>query len=319
MSGKRLLPIVLGVALFVLAPLAHGSGLAKRSNAQPLIALDGEVTGSYVLTSNGLEATLVNKSSQTFFYNAGKLADGRAVSGATFNGTPCTSSIPPGWSFDCGPYEFGPGQTAKLDVTVAGLNGLRESGAVPIPPALLAWFSNNKIDYCCMANIPPSTPPPPPPPPPPTTPGEPKPCDCSNIRAAVDPTLLSKKGVPARKHNFGISFSWTMTCTAGKGNCAGEIDILPVKVLAGKLPSQRGALKLSVEDLTISCAGVCGTSNKGKFQIQMRSPSTLNHLYGRAIAFQLELFCLVGGERVQKGTVPMKFQVDQKGKLTLAP
>jgi hypothetical protein len=142
---KRLLAGGFVLAVLAVVPFALGSGTAKQG---------AEVTGSYVLTSTGLEATLINNTSNLhFFYNAGKLADGRSVAGATFNGTPCQSTIPPGWSFDCGPYDFGPGQTAKIDVTVSGLSATNH-------PDLLTEYSADKATYPYMSNIPYQPPPP---------------------------------------------------------------------------------------------------------------------------------------------------------------
>jgi hypothetical protein len=155
-------------ALLVSVPLAHGAG-GPKAGAAPLAALDNEVTGTYVVTSTGLVATITNSGSQTFYYNAGRLSDGRPVNGATFDGVQCTSSIPPGYSFDCGPYQFAPGQTATLAVSVSGLQGLR-LGAAVVNPTLELAMSADRATYCCRSTIAQRMTTAPPPPPPPVVP-----------------------------------------------------------------------------------------------------------------------------------------------------
>ena len=169
MVGKRLFGMGFVLVVLVSAAFVEGSG------AKPLVAVDNEVTGFYDLTPTGITATIKNEGTQTFFYNAGRIADGRPVTSATFNGVPCTSSIPPGYSFDCGPYEFAPGQTATIEATVPGLHAFR--GAATAADDFEFLGSTDRMTYCCKSSIPrrPSTQPPPPPPPPTTPPPPPPP------------------------------------------------------------------------------------------------------------------------------------------------
>lgn len=143
-----------------------------------------------------------------------------------------------------------------------------------------------------------------------------KKCNCVALAVKVDPTLIKKKNVPADKQDFGVGFTWTMTCDAGQGGCKGRVDFLPPKILAGSLPKPPANFKLNIKRATVNCLGQCAKTQSGRFEIKMKSTDQLNVLFGRTLAFQLKLWCVsANGQLVSKGTRTIKVRVDQKGRL----
>lgn len=132
------------------------------------------------------------------------------------------------------------------------------------------------------------TPPPPPPPPPPP---KKKPCHCASVTVTIDPTLINKKKLRPDKHDFGVGFSWTLTCTAGDGGCTALIHFLPPEIKAGTLPKPKNGLHLALNRMGFSCNADCGKGRSGRFQIPMRSRHQLNQLFGRTLAFTLRTTC----------------------------
>ena len=140
-------------------------------------------------------------------------------------------------------------------------------------------------------------------------------CQCTKLTVKIDGNLLKKKALPPDKQDFGVGFTWTMTCNAGAGGCTGRVDFLPPKILAGSLPKPKGNLHLNITRKTISCAGPCNAATTGRFEIKMKSTAQLNQLFGRTMAYQVRLWCIVDGQPVSQGAVTIKVRVDQKGTL----
>jgi hypothetical protein len=148
--------------------------------------------------------------------------------------------------------------------------------------------------------------------PPPMTP---KKCKCTKMSVKLDPALLQEKRLPRAKQDFGVGFTWTMTCDAGTGGCQGRILFLPPEVLAGLLPEPRGNFRLNLRRATITCNGQCARTQPGRFEVKMRSSRQLNELFGRTLAFQVRLFCVADGQLVPKGTRTVRVRVDQTGRV----
>lgn len=146
------------------------------------------------------------------------------------------------------------------------------------------------------------------PPPPPK-------CQCTEMSVKLDPALLQKKRLARAKQDFGVGFTWTMTCDAGTGGCQGRVVFLPPQIRAGSLPKPKGNVKLNIQQATIACAGQCNQSRSGRFQIEMKSTRQLNELFGRSLAFRVRLFCIVDGKLVSKGIETVRVRVDQTGRL----
>jgi hypothetical protein len=136
-----------------------------------------------------------------------------------------------------------------------------------------------------------------------------KPCACMKLSVRLDPTLFSKRHLPADKQNFGVGFKWRMTCTQGKGGCKGELYFKPPEILAGSLPNIPG-LKLNIKRKTIVCRAKCKTSTTGTFEIKMTSPGQLNKLFGRTLAYSIITTC---GKT--KTTLAVRVFVDSTGRL----
>ena len=145
-------------------------------------------------------------------------------------------------------------------------------------------------------------------PPPPTE----KPCKCADLTVTVDGPLLTKKVLRPTKHDFGISFSWDMTCSEGKGGCKGVVQFQPPQILAGTLPKPSNALHLNVKTKTFICKADCGAGDTGSFEVKMLSRDQLKKLFGRKLAFSIKTIC-AGTVRTTKLSV----FVSQRGKLTL--
>jgi len=47
----------------------------------------------------------------------------------------------------------------------------------------------------------------------------------------------------------------------------------------------------------------------------MKSSRQLNQLFGRTLAFQVRLFCIVNGQAVPKGTRAVRVRIDRSGRL----
>jgi hypothetical protein len=154
------------------------------------------------------------------------------------------------------------------------------------------------------------TPPPPPPPPAPPPPTKVPPCKCAKLTVKLDPTLLNKKGLRPDKHDFGVGFTWFLTCTVGGGTCSATIHFLPPEILAGTLPKPKQNLLLNIKRTTVTCGSPCSKSTTGRFQIQMLSRSQLNVLFGRTLAYRLVLRC-----RNTIKTIKVNVLVDQHGVL----
>lgn len=146
-------------------------------------------------------------------------------------------------------------------------------------------------------------------------PPPPKKCRCTKLTAKIDPSLLQERRLAGAKQDFGIGFSWTMTCDAGAGGCRGRIDFLPPEVIAGSLPKPRGTFRLNIRRATIACVGQCNRTQPGRFEVKMRSSRQLNVLFGRTLAFRIRLFCIVDGQPVPAGQRTVRVRVDQTGRL----
>jgi hypothetical protein len=152
----------------------------------------------------------------------------------------------------------------------------------------------------------------------PDTPPPPDDCRCTNMSVSIDPTLLQKRRLPRAKQDFGVGFTWSMRCDAGTGGCRGRVDFLPPKILAGSLPPPKGNFRLNIKRASVNCVGQCAQTKVGRFEIKMRSSRQLNQLFGRTLAFQVRLFCIVDGQPVAKGTRTVRVRVDQTGRLRRA-
>jgi hypothetical protein len=144
-------------------------------------------------------------------------------------------------------------------------------------------------------------------------PVKPPPCKCAKLTIKLDPTLLNKKGLPADKHDFGVGFTWRMTCTAGSGGCKATILFRPPQVFAGSVPVPASNFHLNIKRLTFTCNGPCGKSKVGRFQIKMLSRGQLNTLFGRTLVYSVRLKC--GG---LFRTVKVRLFIDDSGVLRRA-
>jgi len=131
----------------------------------------------------------------------------------------------------------------------------------------------------------------------------------------LDPTLLNKKRLPPDKHDFGVGFTWRMTCSQGKGGCTGTVTFSPPTILAGTLPAPKRGPRLNLKVLTFLCSTACHKSRQGRFEIKMRSRGQLNELFGRTLAYQVRLFCPGSGITI----VRVNVFIDRKGVLRAHP
>jgi hypothetical protein len=127
----------------------------------------------------------------------------------------------------------------------------------------------------------------------------PKPCKCQKISVKLDGTLLNKRRLRSDKHDFGVGFTWRMTCSKGTGGCTAVLGFQPPVIRAGTLPKVPG-LKLNLKRLTFVCKSACHSSTTGRFEIKMNSRSQLNKLFGRTLAFTVTTSC---------GGVPFRYPV----------
>ncbi len=78
----------------------------------------------------------------------------------------------------------------------------------------------------------------------------------------------------------------------GSGGCQAEIEFKPPKIIAGTLPKSRTGLHLALGGIHTSvCKGPCGKTVFGRFEIKLRSRDQLNKLFGRVLAFTVEIRC----------------------------
>ncbi len=132
---------------------------------------------------------------------------------------------------------------------------------------------------------------------------------CKKLTVKLDPTLLNKKLRPD-KHDFGVGIRWFVTCTKGKGGCAGQFHFLPPAVFAGSVPVKKSGLKLNLKRLTIVCKAPCAKSRTGRFEIKMLSRDQLNKLFGRTLAYSVVTKC----NKTVK-TIRVRVFVDNQGRL----
>jgi hypothetical protein len=144
-------------------------------------------------------------------------------------------------------------------------------------------------------------------------PVKPLPCKCAKLTIKLDPTLLNKKGLPPDRHDFGVGFTWRMTCTAGSGGCTATILFRPPEVFAGSVPVSTSNFHLNIKRLTFTCNGPCGKSKAGRFQIKMLSRGQLNTLFGRTLVYSVRLKC--GGST---RTVKVRLFINDSGVLRRA-
>jgi hypothetical protein len=138
------------------------------------------------------------------------------------------------------------------------------------------------------------------------------PCHCKSLKVKLDGTLLNKKKLRPDKHDFGVGFTWTLTCTEGEGKCEALAVFSPPKILAGTLPAPKKGPRLNLKVVAVKCKSPCTKSNKGRFEVKMLSRDQLNKLFGRTLAFYVVLVCPGGGPNV---TEAVRVFVDQKGRL----
>lgn len=215
-----------------------------------------------------------------------------------------SSVAPP--SPDIGARWTSPGMTA---LPPGGLVRLVFRTDPPYPfdkPATLVVSSSSTCSPTTRSTVPGLAPPPPPK------------CKCTKMSVKLDPALLQERRVRRAKQDFGVGFTWTMTCDAGEAGCRGRVDFLPPEILAGSLPKPKGNFKLNIKRATINCAGQCGRTQPGRFEIKMRSTRQLNELFGRTLAFRVRLFCIVDGQPVPKGGDTVRVRVDQTGRMRRA-
>jgi hypothetical protein len=143
-------------------------------------------------------------------------------------------------------------------------------------------------------------------------------CKCVAMTLKVDPTLINGKKLPPTGRNFGIGFTWTMTCNAGVvSGCKGVVNFIPPTILAGSLPAPTNGLHLNLTRMTFTCPGLCAKSRLGRFQVQMSSKDQLNQLFGRELAFVIRFHCVVPGAPVT--TFPVRVMVSKTGALSVVP
>lgn len=282
------------IAITVFALVAVPSALTRSSVlAQAHITTSGGTTYKLTIENNSQDL----KSIHCIQYIA--------PSGTTIT----TVTAPTGWSSTgANPSTFGFRQD-NPGITVGGTLSIDFTTQAPVTAESVVHYSSDCIEDLVTTVRPPTTVSPPPPPPPPPPPKKKKPCKCAKLDVKLDPTLLNKKLRPD-KHDFGVGITWFLTCTKGKGGCSATIHFLPPAVFAGSVPVQDSGLKLNLKKTTIVCAGPCGKSTTGRFQIEMLSHDQLNKLFGRTLAYTIVSKC---NKKIK--TIKVKVFVDSKGVL----
>jgi hypothetical protein len=287
----RRLVLVAAVALGV-APIAFGSSAT--------VGAGGSVTGS----GGSFTLTIRNTGTEPIKCMQLEMPPGATATGATG---------PAGWAagVGAGGTRIGaqsasgipPGGTATFTYTA--------SGATTVASMVLHVSGDCVTDVLVSVPGPAAAPPPSAPPPPPPPPK--KSCKCKKLTVKLDGTLLNKPNLRPDKHDFGVGFTWFLTCSAGNGGCLGKVQFLPPEILAGTLPKPKQNLHLNIKRATIICAGQCQQSKMGRFEIKMGSREQLNELFGRTLAYTVKTTC---GATVK--TIQVKVGVDQQGRLKLA-
>jgi hypothetical protein len=294
------------LALLALAALAL-LGLAAPAIGDRGRATDA-VTGSFVPTATGFQATIKNETSSTFYYNQGRFSDGRAVTGASWNGNPC--QLLGDGAFDCGPYTLAPGESATIDIAAGTDNN---AGLV-----LKLAFSSDKQTY---ANGPYDIPEAPSTPPTtavtetvPTTTTTPPPAKCQCVRIKVTAKGFSsvEPTNPKGPTSMGATLHWFMACSKGVGGCEGEIAISP--------PAGSDIKVLAPKKATVTCHGQCkkiSAWSDGGVRMKTNSADDLSFdsRAEKKIRFTLHFFCLHDGKKVAVGKETLTFAFGRQGYL----
>lgn len=124
---------------------------------------------------------------------------------------------------------------------------------------------------------------------------QPKPCQCAKLHAVASGVASGQLTHPNGPVHVGMTITWDMTCTAGKGHCKGKIKVLPP---AGS------DVKITQPTKTVTCSVPCESSNSGSFRLKATSADDLDfdNRAGKSYAFRLRLSC-AGGSSVEKITL----------------
>jgi hypothetical protein len=124
-----------------------------------------------------------------------------------------------------------------------------------------------------------------------------KPCKCRKLSIAASGVSSGQRTHPNGPVLVGMTITWRLTCTAGKGRCRGTVTALPPAGSDVKITQPGGA---------VACTAPCGTSSTGSFRLKATSANDLdfdnraNESYG----FRFQISC---SGRTRTKTVTLAF------------
>jgi hypothetical protein len=101
--------------------------------------------------------------------------------------------------------------------------------------------------------------------------------------------MMNKRGVRPSQHAFGMSFTWTMSVSAGSTGCRGTLSFGSPVVHLGAAIVPKSELRLSAKTVNFSCSGSCTKAMTGHVQVKMLSRKQLKMLFGHTLIYRLSL------------------------------
>jgi hypothetical protein len=130
------------------------------------------------------------------------------------------------------------------------------------------------------------------------------PCECVDVSVNVTGFAHGHVTNPRGPVSLKLFMNWTMTCTKGRGACAGQITVVPSGDL--KIIGPPGG--------KVECAGGpnCPQQTKGRFTVSMTSVQDL-HETPRNVPITAKIYCKSGASLVETRTAKLLLHFDANG------
>lgn len=169
------------------------------------------------------------------------------------------------------------------------------------------------------------------PPPPRPTPAAPGPCKCAKVVAVLK--HFHTFGDDSTRVEFDVH--WKMSCTAGAGNCKGEVKVLAPKGATFVMQDGRTLRPAKPVIVTVRCSGPCEDDTTGSETVQYLALETVRdrngHKHtvprpeftpkgraGKTMLIKLSLICLTNGVPGPGKIVLVHVKFDKHGQVAYA-
>jgi hypothetical protein len=124
-----------------------------------------------------------------------------------------------------------------------------------------------------------------------------KPCKCRKLSVSASGVGSGQLTHPNGPVSIGMTITWRLTCSAGKGRCRGTITAVPPAGSDVQIAQPAGP---------VTCTAPCGKSTTGKFRLKARSVADLDfdNRAGKSFAFGFKITC---GKRTSVKKVTLAF------------